>query len=498
MNRLRKTAAYLAKISESEYGGLPRTFGSIINYALDSYFHKLSQLNPPIEIGPMPPADIIADLKEKWLGCEVHKCLVINENLPAFARSLNAYGFAMLFFPFGGEMAPYQIIPFLDAYEWKNLIKGHYDFTLQQESIRVSLNDCITLPVYGTFFVEERSTKKRMIVNIDLCVNSMGCKFTVTSSPKDKSVAEKFLGNLLASRTANDIYYKKCLTFDGGSLDFCEVSPTTWDEIILRSDIKEAICHNTTEILGNCDAFASIGLTPSRNVLLISPPGMAKTSIFRAVSNQSYGVNTVIWCTGKSIQQAQDVTGLFEAARSLSPCIIMIEDMDLFGSDRSRSMYAGSNHILNEFLACLDGTKENSGVVVMASTNDVASMDEALVNRPGRFDVKLEMPLPNATDRHQMIQVFCKQYKAEYSEPSIKDALKNIIGLTDGLTGAYIKDLVKCAVIRAVSHHQINEDGCVSLKSDDLLFAANQIMKNFEIGKKAKKHHELSSDASTI
>jgi ATP-dependent 26S proteasome regulatory subunit len=258
----------------------------------------------------------------------------------------------------------------------------------------------------------------------------------------------------------------------------------------MKPQLKDTIRENTVGILENVDVLRGIGMTPARNVMLISPPGMAKTTVFRAVTHEIAGKITVIWCTGKSIQGSSDVTALFQAARSMSPCIVFIEDMDLFGRDRSAGLYGSDSHILNEFLTCLDGAQENAGVVVMASTNDIDSMDEALINRPGRFDVKIDIPLPDPDDRSKMLQSFLTTFHASMDKSVTRETMKNVIGLTEGLTGAYIKDLVKTAVIRAVSHGQVSPDGVtVTLSADDLTVAAQQVLRNYEIGKRAKKHH---------
>lgn len=483
-------AAYLSRLSEGDYGPIQKSAAAVINYGLDSYFAKLQSLQPKGPRGPFPPHDLSSDIKEKWLGCEIHRVVTINSSYPAFSKSLNAHAFAMLFSPYGGELASYEAVNFLDQYAWKDLIKGSFEFRLQQESVQIAVNHSVTLPVYGTFFVTCHGSNVKLIVKIDLCYESMSCVFTVMSSPENKEAAETFLADLSASRSANDIYYKQCLAFEMRRLEFTQVSPTSWDQIILKSQLKDVIRQNTVGILENVDKLRSLGMTPSRNIMLISPPGMAKTTIFRAVTNEVFNEITVIWCTGKSIGNSRDVTSLFEAARSLAPCIIFIEDMDLFGRDRSSGMYGSDPHVLNEFLACLDGAKENSGVVVMASTNDIASMDEALVNRPGRFDVKVEIPFPDDEDRFKMLSAFLLSYHATIDSSITRNTITNVVNLTNGLTGAYIKDLVKTAVIRAVSLGQASLDGVsVNLTSDDLMSAAEQVMKNFEIGKRAKKHH---------
>lgn len=490
MNKVRRTASFLARLSEADYPALPRSMSDLVNYAVDSWIFKIQSMKKP-DATVYPPADPSSHVKEKWLECEIHKCVTVNRSYPSFAKSLNAHSFAMLFDPYGGELASYKVVPFLDSYEWKDLVKGSYEWRLQQETVRTNPSNSVTLPVYGTFFVESKSTGSKLIVKIDLCYEGSGCNFTVMSSPSSKGACERFLSELDASRQANDIYYRQCLTFVREHLDFCDVTPTKWDDIVLKKQVKDAIQENTVGVLSNVEVLQKIGMTPSRNVMLISPPGMAKTTIFRAITSDVSGRMTVIWCTGKSIETSSDVTSLFEAARSLSPCIIFIEDMDLFGQDRTSGSFGFDNHILNEFLACLDGSQENSGVVVMASTNDIASMDEALVNRPGRFDVKVDMPYPDAEDRYKMLQSFLESYKASPDKSVTRDTVKNLVNLTDGLTGAYIKDLVKAAVIRAVKNGQASHDcSFVSLSADDLTLAAEQVLKNFEIGKKAKKHHQ--------
>lgn len=479
-HKIRKVSSYLQKLSDEQYG-VSSAVSSAVNYLVDSYFSKVDERNAS-DPQPWRPSDPISHIFETWLGCDLHKSFTLNKQYPTFSKALQVWALSRLF---DGDQSTYDVINYLDQYEFKNLVKNSFELRIQSESINISPGVNVTLPIYGKFFVKPRGSEARLVVTVDFCYNQMGCSVTVMSSPEDKEYAEHFLFDMNASIVANDIYYKQCLTFTSGYLDFMDVTNNSWNDVILKDSVKQNIRNNTVNILEHANTLSSIGMCPNRNVILISPPGMAKTTIFRAISHEINGTMSRMWCTGKSIKRAEDVTSLFQAARSLAPCIVFIEDMDLFGRDRSSGLSDG--HVLNEFLACLDGMQENAGVVIMASTNDIASMDEALVARPGRFDVKIEIPLPDGEDRFLMLKKFFKSFSSKPDASVTNETWHTIIELTDGLTGAYIKELAKNTVIRAVSSGRC-VNNLVLFCSDDLNAAAQQVIDNFQIGKKAKKH----------
>lgn len=488
---VQRIASYLKSLSHNEYG-ISSSISAVTNYVIDSYFAKIDEikLRNSKDMEWVPP-NLDSHVKEEWLGCEIHKVITINRSYPAFAVALNAWAFVNLLRPYAGDSASYELVPYIDIYKYKEYLKHDYRYRVQYGQMDIKPNTSVTLPVFGTFFLIDRQSGKHIIVLIDLCYESLGCSFSVIASEEDQTLAEKFIDNLQVSMKENDIYYKKCLSFNKGSVGFHEIIDTDWSNVVLKDQLKDEIRTNSVGILDNMDSLASIGMCPNRNIILISQPGMAKTTMFRATSNELQDRCTRIWCTGKSIQYAEHVTSLFEAARTLTPCIIFIEDMDLFGGDRG-SM-TGNSTLLNEFLAQLDGTKANAGIVVMASTNDIASMDEALVNRPGRFSVKIEVPLPDGDDRRTMLLKFLKEFSARPDADISIDSWDTIINLMDGFTGDYIKEVAKQIVIRATKEGR-NDGNQVIFNVDDLSVSGAQVMKNFKIGQKAKKHIDVTID----
>jgi len=491
----KRISSYLPNLSPE--GVVGQSVVESVNYLLNSYFFKIDERQKRLDeqYRSMPrrnvPENLEAHIRKIWLGCDLSKCETLASSYPHWAIARNAWAFEKLF---AGDLPQYNRVPFLDHYEFGDLLSDNYNWSVNSSILSIGLGVSATIPVFGTYFVECPSSGAHLLVSFDMGYNSFGCALTVVSAPENKKDAEVFLSAMESSLVANDVYFKKTLSYDCGKLDFIKLIPTSWDQIVLKDDIKNCVIDNSINVLKHMDDLSSLGMCPNRNGILISPPGMAKTTIFRAISNDLLGQATTIWCTGKSIDSPEDVSQLFEAARGLAPCVIFIEDMDLFGRERNSEFNGSNPRVLNEFLACLDGASENRGVVVLASTNDISSMDEALIDRPGRFDVKIEIPFPDFEDRSKMLVRFLREYNVKFDSSITKDTWKNIIDATDGLTGAYLKDLAKSALLSAVSSGRCTVDDiskvCI-VCSDDILNAVNQIMKNFHIGKRAKKHIEI-------
>ncbi|KKL11687.1 hypothetical protein LCGC14_2543280 [marine sediment metagenome] len=236
-----RVAAYLSRLPEKEYG-VPGPLASAVNYFLDSYLGKIDErAELARQRDKYVPPDLDVHLKELWLGCEIHTAISLNRSYPSFARSLNAWAFTRLFKQWAGPSAPYEIVPLMDSYEYKDYLKGNRAYRIQSEQMNISLDEAATLPVYGTFFIRDVSTGAHLIVSIDLCYYDMACSFTVLSHSHGMQHAEKFFFDLQLSMKENDIYFQKCLSFIRGNLDFHGIISTSWDEVIMKDDLKTEI-----------------------------------------------------------------------------------------------------------------------------------------------------------------------------------------------------------------------------------------------------------------
>ncbi len=252
-------------------------------------------------------------------------------------------------------------------------------------------------------------------------------------------------------------YKGKCLYFDSGRLAFADVPSVNWDDVILNDKTKADIRLNTISFLGD-KKLSNIGIS-KRGIMMYGPPGTGKTSIVKAVFKELEGKNTSrIYATAESFSYSS-VQKLFNVLDYLGPTVLAFEDIDMLGT--SRDVVASSGGILGDLLTNLDGMRNNqSPLVVLASTNKLSMLDEALANRPCRFDRKIEVGLPEAGDLKRL-----------YFKHIGSDVTDEIIKLSKDFTGSHVVEAVNTATILSA-----NTD---KLKSDCLVEACNIIRANF-------------------
>tara|TARA_B100000405_G_scaffold10349_1_gene9042 strand:+ start:3198 stop:5018 length:1821 start_codon:yes stop_codon:yes gene_type:complete len=222
------------------------------------------------------------------------------------------------------------------------------------------------------------------------------------------------------------------------------------DEVI--DEVNEYV-----DFLKNPGKYDAAGAVIPAGCLLHGSPGTGKTMIAKAIATEA-GV-PFIQCSASEFVElfvgmgASRVRTIFKTAREKSPCIMFIDEIDAIGKQRSSNPNGGSNdereQTLNQILTEMDGFVKNEGVVVMAATNRIDTLDQALI-RPGRFDRKVFVPLPNLCARKSIIEIYTKS-KLLDDDVNIAD----IAAKTPGSAGAELKNIVNEAAISAARDDRV-------------------------------------------
>jgi len=202
--------------------------------------------------------------------------------------------------------------------------------------------------------------------------------------------------------------------------------------------------------------YERLGVKCPKGVLMYGPSGTGKTMLARAFAAEA-GVE-FLYVSGSEFVElyvgvgSARVRELFERARELTPCIIFIDEIDAIGFRRTgNSGTAGGNrefdNTLNQILAEMDGLNDNSGIVVIAATNQELVLDPALI-RPGRFDKKLKIGKPSPEDRQQILEILLRDKKHKLTVMEITQIAKS----THGYTGAELAHVINDACTIAVKH----------------------------------------------
>ena len=237
---------------------------------------------------------------------------------------------------------------------------------------------------------------------------------------------------------------------------FVEVPNVTWDDVGGLDEIKQRLREAVQWPLTYPELFESMRLAPPKGALVSGPPGCGKTLLAKALATEA-GVNFVSvkgpellsMYVGESERGLRDV---FRKARQAAPCIIFFDEIDALAPARSHGSHDSGvgAHVLSQLLTELDGIEELKGVFVLAATNRPDLLDPALL-RPGRFDIRIEIPRPDCAAREKIFQIYLRNRPVEPGPTAAR-----LAGQTEGFSGAEIEAVCRRAAMAALAEQIAN------------------------------------------
>ena len=268
----------------------------------------------------------------------------------------------------------------------------------------------------------------------------------------------------------------------------------TFKDVAGQDEAKEALSE-VVDYLHQPKKYQDIGAKNPKGILLVGPPGTGKTLLARAVAGEAdvpffsiSGSEFVEMFVGRGAAKVRD---LFKEANEKAPCIVFIDEIDTIGKKRDNGNFGGGNdereQTLNQLLAEMDGFEANKGIILLAATNRPESLDAALL-RPGRFDRRVPVELPDLAGREAILKVHATNYKMD---PSIN--YNTIARATSGASGAELANIINEGGLRAV------REGRTAVTQSDLEESVETVIagyqrKNAVISPKEKEiiaYHEI-------
>jgi cell division protease FtsH len=238
----------------------------------------------------------------------------------------------------------------------------------------------------------------------------------------------------------HNVYRGRVISFHAGhgslSVRFPVLSHVLREAVILPDGVLERLERHALGVSAQRKRLTAGGRHLKRGILLHGPPGTGKTHTVTYLLGAMPGRTTVI-LTGQSLGLVEQATTI---ARQLAPATVVLEDVDLIAAERTMP---GGHGPLFELLNQMEGLESDEDLLFVLTTNRADVLEPALAARPGRVDLALEVPLPDAAARERLLAL----YAAEI--PLDEEVTKRLVQGTEGVAGAFIKELIRQAALRA-------------------------------------------------
>ena len=305
------------------------------------------------------------------------------------------------------------------------------------------------------------------------------------------------LGQYMNKKLTEQAGGKNALSFGMGKSSAKIYVPSTqgirFSDVAGEDEAKESL-QEIVDYLHNPAKYTEAGASMPKGILLVGPPGTGKTMLAKAVAGEANvpffsisGSEFVEMFVGMGASKVRD---LFRQAKEKAPCIVFIDEIDAIGQKRNSGGYGGNDEreqTLNQLLTEMDGFEGNTGVIILAATNRPESLDPALT-RPGRFDRRVPVELPDLAGREAILKVHAKKIKVA---PDVD--FRTVARMAAGASGAELANIVNEAALRAVRNERTVVTEADLEESIEVVIAGYQ-KKNAVLSDQEKKvvaYHEI-------
>ena len=379
--------------------------------------------------------------------------------------------------------------------------KGIGKVEIQQQSNRILFTDKDEKTIYKTAIVPDDGMVQRLL---DAGISTTGEEIEQTSLLTDILgwVLPLVLFIAIGQLVSRSLMKKmggggNSLMFNMGRSDakiyVKSAEGIKFDDVAGEDEAKENL-QEVVNYLHDPSKYKEIGASMPKGILLVGPPGTGKTMLAKAVAGEANvpffsmsGSEFVEMFVGMGASKVRD---LFSQAKEKAPCIVFIDEIDAIGQKRSGGQYGGNDEreqTLNQLLTEMDGFDSSNGVIILAATNRPESLDPALT-RPGRFDRRVPVELPDLLGREAILKVHAKKIKIAEDVDFNK-----VARMASGASGAELANIVNEAALRAVRDGRRFATQADLEESIEVVIAGyqkkNAIMTDHE--KKIVSYHEI-------
>lgn len=327
------------------------------------------------------------------------------------------------------------------------LLPGRADFEttegpVEYKNVRLADGEVLPCVARGFYFIGEGAKRYALLIAVPQEYSPrQGLRVEVMAPERDDAV--RLLADLRKAMRTRSVYRGQVVSleptgYESLSVRFHHLPPIAREAIVLPDGILERIERQTVGFSRHRETLLAAGRHLKRGLLLYGPPGTGKTLTAMYLATQMKERTTIL-LTGRGLGLVEHSCAM---ARLLQPSTVILEDVDLIAEERTR-MGSGCTALLFELLNQMDGLADDCDVVFLLTTNRPELLEPALASRPGRIDLAVEIPAPDAPCRRRLIELYSRGLTLDLRD------LDRLIDRTAGVSAAFIRELLRKAALIA-------------------------------------------------